>query len=412
MKRGRQKEEAGYPMLTDAHLDRYADTLIWGLKTARVKPFRKQDLVLIRYDSSALPLAEILYARLLEMGLNPVQRCTLTPRMEKSFYQLSNSRQLTFQPPGEREFFNNLSGSIYLYAPESITHLSDADPKKIGKAAVSRKFIRDILNKREEMGVFGWTLCMLPTMELARHAGLSIDEYTRQIVNACFLDQASPVSEWQSIYEKSRTIKTWLNRLDVQYFHVESSHIDLEITPGDHRKWIGITGHNIPSFELFISPDWRGTQGVYFANQPSYRNGNYVENVRLEFKDGVAIKIGAQQGESFVKNQLAMDKGASRLGEFSLTDKRFSKIDRFMANTLFDENFGGPHGNCHVALGSSYTDTYSGNSAGLTERLKKKLGFNDSALHWDLVNTEQKKVSAHLKTGEKITVYEDGRFTC
>ena len=399
-------------MLTDTHLNRYADTLIWGLETARINPFHKQDMVLIRYDSLALPLAEILYARILEMGLNPVQRCTVTSRMEKSFYQLSNSRQLIFQPPGEREFYDNLSGSIYLHAPESITHLSEADPKKIGRAAVARKFIRDILNKREEMGDFGWTLCMLPTTELARHANLSIDEYTRQIVNACFLDHASPVAEWQSIYEQSRVIKTWLNRLNVQYFHVESSHVDLKITPGEQRKWIGITGHNIPSFELFISPDWRGTQGVYFANQPSYRNGNYVENVRLEFKDGIAIKIGAQKGEFFVKNQLAMDKGASRLGEFSLTDKRFSKIDRFMANTLFDENFGGAHGNCHVALGSSYTDTYSGNSAELTERLKKKLGFNDSALHWDLVNTEQKKVSAHLKTGEKITIYEDGQFTC
>jgi aminopeptidase len=398
-------------MLTDTHLNRYADTLIWGLKTARTKPFRKQDMVLIRYDAPALPLAEILYARLLEMGLNPIQRCTLTAGMEKSFYQLSNSRQLIFQPPGEREFYEALSGSIYLHAPESITHLSDADPKKIGKAAVARKFIRDILNKREEAGIFGWTLCMLPTMELARHADLSIDEYASQIVNACFLDKESPVTEWQSIFEKSRNIKSWLNQLKVQFFHVESAHVDLKITPGNQRKWIGITGHNIPSFELFISPDWRGTQGVYFANQPSYRNGNYVEDVRLEFKDGIAVSAVARKGDSFVKNQMSMDKGASRIGEFSLTDRRFSKIDRFMANTLFDENFGGTHGNCHVALGASYSDTYSGNAADLTEKLKKKLGFNDSALHWDLVNTEPKKVTAALIGGGRITVYENGRFT-
>jgi aminopeptidase len=52
-----------------------------------------------------------------------------------------------------------------------------------------------------------------------------------------------------------------------------------------------------------------------------------------------------------------MDRGASRLGEFSLTDRRFSKINRFMANTLFDENFGGRWGNCHVALGASYMPT-------------------------------------------------------
>ncbi len=95
-----------------------------------------------------------------------------------------------------------------------------------------------------------------------------------------------------------------------------------------------------------------------------------------------------------------MDRGASRLGEFSLTDKRFSKINQFMANTLFDENFGGSWGNCHVALGASYADTYSGDVKSLTKEKKTHLGFNDSALHWDLVNTEKKRVVAHLADGK------------
>ena len=122
-------------------------------------------------------------------------------------------------------------------------------------------------------------------------------------------------------------------------------------------------------------------------------------------------KIEAQIGENFAKNQLSMDKGANKVGEFSLTDKRFSKINKFMANTLFDENYGGKYGNCHVALGSSYSDTYDGDPKGLTKELKKKLGFNDSALHWDLVNTEKKRVTAHLQTGKAVTIYENGRFT-
>jgi leucyl aminopeptidase (aminopeptidase T) len=32
---------------------------------------------------------------------------------------------------------------------------------------------------------------------------------------------------------------------------------------------------------------------------------------------------------------------ADKIGEFSLTDKRISKINKFMAETLYDENFGG-----------------------------------------------------------------------
>ena len=106
-----------------------------------------------------------------------------------------------------------------------------------------------------------------------------------------------------------------------------------------------------------------------------------------------------------------MVRGASRLGEFSLTDKRFSKINRFMASTLFDENFGGRWGNCHVALGASYADTYSGNVQSLTKEKKARLGFNDSALHWDLVNTEKKRVVAHLADGRRTTIYENGCFT-
>jgi len=81
-----------------------------------------------------------------------------------------------------------------------------------------------------------------------------------------------------------------------------------------------------------------------------------------------------------------------------------------MANTLFDENYGGQNGNSHIAVGSSYSDTYAGDPAKLTKRMKKQLGFNDSALHWDLVNTEKKTVTAHLYTGKKVVIYEKGMF--
>ena len=397
-------------MLTERQLDRYSDVLIWGLKTARKGKFRKNDTILIRYQIPARPLAEILHAKILAMGMNPVQRVDLTPAMEHNFFKLTNNRQLTFQVPGDRTLYENLNGSIFLHAPESITHLGDVDPKKIGKFAISRKYLRDILERQEEKGVFGWTLCMFPTRELARHARLSLKAYTEQVVNICFLNKRSPVSHWEQIFKAARSIKKWLNGMHVKCYHIESENIDIEITPGEKRKWIGISGHNIPSFELFLSPDWRGTRGIYYADQPSYRSGTYVKGVRLEFKKGVAVNIQAQKGADFVRKQLAMDKGANKLGEFSLTDKRFSRVNKFMANTLYDENFGGTHGNCHVALGSSYSDTYAGNPEELTKTAKEKLGFNDSALHWDLVNTEKKRVLAHLSSGKKITIYENGKF--
>jgi aminopeptidase len=398
-------------MLSERQLDRYADVLLWGLKTARRGNFKKKDIVAIRYDRPALGLAEVLYAKLLQMGMNPVQRMLLTAGMERHFFKLSNAKQLVFQPPGEEVFFKNLNGSIFLRAPESLTHLSDVDPKKIAKAAIAAKNFRDILERREADGDLSWTLCMYPTEELAKHAGLTLKEYTGQVINACFLNKRSPVAEWQNIFKNASAIKKWLNRMHVNRYHVESDNVDLEITPGEKRKWIGISGRNIPSFEIFLSPDWRGTKGLYFADQPSYRSGNLVQDVRLEFKKGVAFQVEARVGGDFVRKQLAMDKGANKVGEFSLTDKRFSRINRFMANTLYDENYGGKYGNCHVALGSSYSNTFDDEPSKLTQERKKKLGFNISALHWDLVNTEKKRVVAHLQNGQKVTIYENGKFT-
>jgi aminopeptidase len=397
-------------ILTTKELEKYADVLLWGLSTARKTKFRKGDIILIQYERPAIQLAEVLFRKIVGMGMHPVQRMGLTFGMEQGFYEKANDKQLVFVPPGEKELYGNVNGRIFLRAPESLTHLKDINAERIGKVLVSRKPLKDILDKREEEGLYSWTLCTFPTQELARQAKTTIRHYTTQIMKACYLDKKDPVQEWRSILKGVHGIKKWLNSLKIKTLHIQSKNTDLTVIAGEKRRWSGVSGHNIPSFEIFFSPDWRGTEGTYYANLPSFRSGNYVKGVCLTFKKGVVVKIEAEEGQEFTAKQLAMDKGASRIGEFSLTDKRFSRIDRFMADTLFDENYGGSHGNSHIALGSSYTDSYTGNPADMTKALKEKLGFNDSALHWDLVNTEPKLVTAHLASGKKLIIYEDGAF--
>lgn len=396
-----------------SQLEKYADVLIWGLESARrggrVKPY---DAVMLRYDPPALPLAEVLYPKLVRRRFNVIMRPGPTPEMEKAFFGLGDDRQLSFVAPGERELVSGLNGGIVLYSPASLTHLKDIDPKKFGKSALARKFMREIMERRENQGKYSWTLGLYPTPELIRQAKLTPAQYFRQVAKACFLDSRDPVRKWKEILKASNHIKRWLTGLRIDTFHMESKHIDLKIRVGEKRRFLGVSGHNIPSFEVFTSPDWRGTEGVYYSDLPSFFRGNYVKGVRLKFRKGSVVKVDAVQGAEFVRKMLGTDPGAARLGEFSLTDRRFSKIDRFMANTLFDENFGGRNGNSHVAVGASYTDTYSGNAAKLTKAAKKRLGFNDSSIHWDLVNTEDKRVTAKLKGGRTVTIYEKGQFKC
>jgi len=400
-------------IFTEKHLERYADVLIWGLETARASvggKYERGDTVYVSYEWGGVKLAECLYKKLLKKGLHVAVRARSTPEMERSFFQVAGNDQLQFIPPWGKKFNESLNGAISIIAPSSLTHLSDIDSRKIALSAISSKSLREIIEKREQDGKYGWTLCVMPTEALARQAKMSIEDYGKEIIKACYLDKDNPVKIWKDLYKESQKIKRRLNSLDVDYFHIKSANTDLKIYLGKKRKWLGVSGHNMPSFEIFTSPDWRGAEGVYYANMPSLKNGNYTEGIRLEFKNGEVVGVSAEKGADFVKKQIKMDAGAKRIGELSFTDKRFSPISRFMADTLFDENTGGKYGNCHIALGRSYADTYNGDIKKLNKRRKESLGFNDSSLHWDIVNTEDKTVTAHLKDGSEKIIYEGGIF--
>jgi aminopeptidase len=187
--------------------------------------------------------------------------------------------------------------------------------------------------------------------------------------------------------------------------------MDLKVKMGEKRKWLGGGGRNIPSFEVFTSPDWRGTEGWIKFNQPLYRYGSVVEGIELKFEKGRVVKATANKNQKLLTEMLATDTGASQMGEYSLTDKRLSRITKFMAETLFDENMGGKFGNTHLAVGSSYHDTYIGDITKLSKEDIKKLGYNDSSIHTDMISTTDRTVVATLKDGSTKTIYKNGQFT-
>ncbi|MCG8532066.1 MAG: aminopeptidase [Desulfovibrionales bacterium] len=401
----------GAEMYDTLTLEKYADVLFWALSRARQKPFAKSDIILVNYDIDGLPLAEEVCALLHDKGMIPVPRMNETPRMQVDKYTKSNNKRLTTLIPGQRDLYNHLNGSISIYAPASLGHLAGIDPELIAMHGKAQQPLRTIMQTREDMGSFSWTLCMYPTQALAAQAGLPIEEYARQIEQACYLTHAQPTLEWSKFAKQVDELKHWLNSFGNCIMHVESESVDMTVRIGEQRKWIGFTGRNIPSFEMYVSPDLRETQGKYTSTLPTFRSGNIIGDITLEFKDGRVTSVSCEHTQQFVEQQLNQDQGAALVGEFALVDKRFSPISKFMANTLYDENHGGEHGSMHIALGNSYSNTFSGPTEQLTEEKRRKLGFNTSALHWDLVNTEKKRVVAQLPDGKRVTVYENGQFS-
>jgi aminopeptidase len=328
----------------------------------------------------------------------------------RSFFELASEEQLDHFPSHYmRGIVDEMDHQVSVICDFDPHALESVDPARIMRRGETMKPVLDWRGEKENAGKFSWTLGLYGTAAMAAEAQMSEEEYWEQIIHACFLDQEDPISRWQEIGRKLDQTRERLDALQIDRVHVKGEDIDLRVTLGEGRRWLGGRGRNIPSFELFTSPDWRGTEGWIRFNQPLYRYGNLVQGITLKFADGRVTEASAEQNEPILKEMIATE-GADRVGEFSLTDKRFSRITRFMAQTLYDENVGGPFGNTHIAVGRAYQDAYDGDPASLSGEDWERLGFNNSSVHTDIVSTTDRIVTATLRDGSERVIYRDGEF--
>jgi len=390
-------------------LQKYADILVnFALNSGQgVKP---GEVVLCLIPDIAKPLALEIQNTLLKAQAQPLIRL-LPTEFSKDFYSLANQDQLTFFP---RKYLKAqvdlIDHRLAIIADPNPQELKNVDPKKIFASRDAKKPYQDWLINKEVQGQFTWVVALWGTPAKAKLVNLTHQQYWQQIIKACFLDKADPISHWKKITQLQKSILKKINLLKIKSVHLAGKDMDLTISIGSDRLWQGGSGRNIPSFEIFTSPDWRGTDGWIKFNQPLYRYGNIIKDIRLRFEKGLITKASARTGGSLLQ-QMLKSPNADKLGEFSLTDKRLSRITHIMAETLFDENIGGPYGNCHVAIGSAYKDCYRGKAQTLTKKDWQAKGFNDSPEHTDMMTTTDRTVTATLANGKTKVIYQKGQFT-
>ena len=389
-------------------LKRYSQVLI-DFALGSGQGIKKNDVILLQYDQPAKPLAMAVYQRILEKGAHSVVR-QHEEDFDKVFYHQASKSQLQFFPKQySRALVKTIDHRLYLIADEDPLYLKEISPTKIALVNAAKKPLKQWLTDKEDQGKLTWTLALYGTAGMAKQAGLTIGQYWQQIKKACYLNEDEPMAKWQQIFDQTKRIITKLNQLPIGKIRVLAKNTDLTYVLGDKRAWIGGSGRNIPSFEIFTSPDWRGTNGHIYFDFPLYRYGNVIDGIYLEFKNGKVIKARANKNQTLLE-QIIKQKNADRVGEFSLTDKRFSQINKFMANTLYDENFGGRFGNTHLALGSSYHDCFRGNPKTMKTADWNKLGYNDSAEHTAIIAKQDRRVEAILKNGQTKIIYQHGSF--
>jgi aminopeptidase len=213
------------------------------------------------------------------------------------FYDNAKDHQLDFFPEKYlKGIADQIDHSLYIASDADPHALKGVDPKKIMRRGVAMKPYKDWLNEKEWNNKFTWTICLYGTPAMAKEAGLSEKDYWNQIIKACFLDEKDPIKKWKEVYKQIDSFRTKLNKLSPQIdkLHAVGEDMDLWITLGEKRNWLAGSGRNIPSFEIFTSPDWRGTNGWIRFNQPLYRYGSKVEGIQLWFKDGSCVKARLQ----------------------------------------------------------------------------------------------------------------------
>jgi aminopeptidase len=403
---------AGYDV-PSLYLERYADLLV-NFALGGGEGIKRGDVVQVIAPESAKPLFGELCRAVWAAGGHVLRDYRPDDddrlNLSRDFYEIAGTEQHAFFPEQySRGLVDQMDHFVYVHCDADPHALRDVDPAKVYTHQRSFGPVMKWETAKESAGNLTWTIGLYGTEAMAAEARLSLPEYWQQIISACFLDDPDPKERWREVGEQLQRYTEALNALPIDRLHIEGQDADLWLTLGERRRWTAGEGRNIPSFEIFTSPDWRGTEGWIRFSEPLYVSQTLMTGIELAFEDGVVTRASAAENEQLLLEMLATE-NANRVGEFSLTDARHSPITHFMATTLFDENMGGPYGNTHLAVGKAIQHCYDGDPEPLSPEDWERLGFNDSVVHTDIVSTTDREVTAVMRDGSQRTIYAAGRF--
>lgn len=390
-------------------LKKYADVLVkfalWSGEWVK-----KWDVVFVFIPECAKAFYLPLQKSILEAWAYPIFEY-IPDGVAKHFYENASDEQNSFYP----EYLmsgkvKQMTHVISVIAENDKYELKWVDPKKLATRMASRKPYFEMRTQKELEGKMTWTLGLFGTPAMAEEVGMTLEEYREQIINACYLNEENPIDHWKKTNFEIETIISKLDEMKIQKVHMVWNDVDLLVGIWSDRKWLGGSGRNIPSFEIFTSPDYRQTEGWMKFNQPLYRYWQKITWISLRFEKGKVVEFDAEEGKELLTEIFEIS-GTRSLGEFSLTDSRHSRITKAMGETLYDENMWGQFGNTHVAIGRAYEETYVGDVSVLSSKQREELGFNQSAEHIDIISTTDRTVTAYLENWSEKIIYKDWKFT-
>lgn len=338
---------------------------------------------LIQAPVVALPLVKELYRAVLKAGGNPEVR--LSGGLDEIAFKESSDAQLEWMSPAQLVAMEQVDAMFTIWGKENTRALNNVDPARMAVAQKAQAPIFTKMLERIAARELTWVGTQYPTNAHAQEADMSLDEYTEFSFGAMLLNEADPIAAWQAVRNKQQAKVDWLK--GKKAVTVKSANCDLSLSI-DGRIFDNASGkENMPDGEIYTSPVEDSINGWVRFSYPAIYGGRVVEGVELKFENGKVVQASAQKNEEFLLSQLAVDDGASYLGEFAI-GTNFG-IKDFTGEILFDEKIGGT---IHLAVGAGFPELG---------------GKNQSGVHWDMICDMRQGGEIHVD-GELF--YKDGEF--
>lgn len=308
---------------------------------------------------------------------------------------------------------------VYSQTPEL---LKEADPKKIAAQAKALGEANKDFSRAVGRYDFSWCIVGFPNEawgelvfpELKGEAAKL--KLLEAMIKAVRVDTEDPIEAWRKHNENINSKAAQLNEKAFDKLHYKSERTDVEIGLTKGHVWLGASAVNadgveiqvnMPTEEVFTSPDYRHVNGVIGNTRPLAYQGAIIDDFKLTFKDGVVTDFEAGVGYEVLENLLNNDEGARRLGEIALVpdDSPISNSGILYYNTLYDEN-----ASCHVALGRAFPNAIQDGKSFTKEELFDK-GLNQSMVHVDfMMGGSDLSIDGIKEDGTVEPVFRDGNW--
>jgi aminopeptidase len=394
-------------------LDRYADLIVeFG---ANVQP---DQVVAVEAPPEAAPFVRRIARRAYERGARYVDVAYFDPLVKRMRVELAGEDSLSWVPPwlGRRILdLGELDAARIRLSPIVPPGLlAGLDPARAGRDQLPA--LREVFKTIDDRSI-AWTISPFPTEAWAQvvfpelELTAAVDALWRDVEHVCRLDEPDPIDAWQRRIEEIWEAASRLDELGLDALRFVGPGTDLTVGLFPSSRFAKEGGRattrtgihhvpNLPTEELFTTPDPERTEGVVASTKPLDVGGSLVTGLRIRFEGGRAVEIEADENAEALRQRCATDEGATRLGEVALVDgkSRIGQLGRTFFDTLLDEN-----STSHLALGDGYSHPIA-DPADVPR-------INESEIHVDfMIGSDDVTVSGVTGGGDELPLLVAGAW--